>query len=70
MDDRIQHEKQNFTVFEFRDSDKKNSYTFCKLQNQYYQHSNQHLVNFFKFTFLYSFIMKNMQTFTHYSGCL
>ena len=34
---RTQHEKQNFIVSEFCDSNKKNSYTHCKSQNQHYQ---------------------------------
>ena len=32
-----QHEKQNFIVFEFRDSNKKINYNICKSQNQHYQ---------------------------------
>ena len=34
--------KKKKSLFEFRDSNKKNSYTSCKSQNQHYQHSNQH----------------------------
>ena len=34
MEGRTQHEKQNFNVFEFRDSIKKNSYTHCKSRYQ------------------------------------
>ena len=37
MESRTQHEKQNLIVFEFHDSNKKNSYTYCESQNQHYQ---------------------------------
>ena len=37
MDGRARLKKQNFIYFEFCDSDKKNSYTYCKSQNHYYQ---------------------------------
>ena len=34
MEGRTQHGKQIFNVFEFRDSIKKNSYTYCKSHYQ------------------------------------
>ena len=33
MEDRTQHEKQNFIALKFCDFNKKNSYIYCKSQN-------------------------------------
>ena len=38
MESRTQHEKQNFIIFEFCDSNEKSFlYLHCKSQKQYYQ---------------------------------
>ena len=58
-----QYEKQTFIVFEFRDSNEKNSYTVNKKIS---------VINirwtFWHWRFLYSY-MENIQFFTHYFAC-
>ena len=51
MESRTQHQKQNFIIFEFCDSNEKNSYTYTVNHKNNIISSNPYQVNCFKFTF-------------------